>query len=191
MLKNIFKTIENIVVLFVIAMFFSCSNSVKEVNDFLADKNLPVGESEDVKHVYKDSGKIASRLDTKLLYDFSNREDHPYWEFPIGVKIVSISSSGEDSTTVTGDYGKFFNKTLIAELVGNVVVFNHGEKTTLKTPQLYWDKKSNYVFTEHNFSLITEGDTINGKGFESNMDLSGWLLKKITGDIKVKEEGNE
>ncbi|MDG1804467.1 LPS export ABC transporter periplasmic protein LptC [Flavicella sp.] len=188
MLQNIFKWIQNIAALFVVAMFFSCANSVQEVNDFFADKNLPVGESRDVRHVYKDSGRIVFRLNTPLLYDFSNREKHPYSEYPKGIKVVTISNSGEDSTTVTGDYAKSFNKTQISELIGNVVVYNHTEKSILKTPQLYWDQRTNYVFTEKKFSLITEGDTIRGKGFESNMDLTGWLLKKIKGDIQIKEE---
>ncbi|MEI6866702.1 LPS export ABC transporter periplasmic protein LptC [Flavicella sp.] len=188
MLKNILNTLQNIVILFVVTMFFSCANSVKEVNDFLADKNLPVGESEDVRHVYKDSGRIVFRMITPLLYDFSNRESHPYSEYPKGIKLVTIGNSGKDSTTVTGNYAKSFNKTRISELIGDVVVYNHTDNSMLKTPQLYWDQKTNYVFTEENFSLIVDGDTIKGKGFESNLDLSGWLLKKITGDIKIKEE---
>ena len=188
MLKSILNTLQNIVALFVVTMFFSCANNVKEVNDFLADKNLPVGESEYVRHVYKDSGRIVFRLDTPLLYDFSNREAHPYSVYPKGIKLVTISSSQIDSTTVTSNYAKSFNKTQITELIGNVIVYNHTDKSMLKTPQLYWDQRTNYVFTEEKFSLITEGDTIRGKGFESNMDLSGWLLKKITGDIKIKEE---
>ena len=103
MLKNILNTLQNIVALLVVAMFFSCANSVKEVNDFLADKNLPVGESKDVRHVYKDSGRIVFRLDTPLLYDFSNRETHPYSEYPNGIKVVTIGAAGKDSTTVTAN----------------------------------------------------------------------------------------
>lgn len=188
MCKNILNIFKNIVALLLVTMFFSCTNSVKEVNDFLADKNLPVGESEDVRHVYKDSGRIVFRLNTPLLYDFSNREVHPYTEYPDGIKLVTISNNGKDSTTVTGNYAKSYSKSEVSELIGNVIVYNHTEKSMLKTPQLYWDQKTNYFFTEKKFSLITEGDTIRGKGFESNMDLSGWLLKKIKGDIKIKEE---
>ena len=168
-------------------MFFSCTNSVKEVNDFLADKNLPVGESENIRHVYKDSGKVVFRLVTPKLLDFSNREEHPYSEYPNGVKIVTISKSGLDSTTVTGNYAISYSKTSISELIGDVVVYNHTEKSELRTPQLYWDQKTNYFFTEKKFSLIVEEDTINGKGFESNLNLTGWVLKKITGNLKVKE----
>lgn len=188
MFKNILNTLQNIVTLLVVAMFFSCANSVKEVNDFLADKNLPVGESEEVRHVYKDSGRIVFRMNTPLLYDFSNREAHPYSEYPNGIKMVTITNFGKDSTTVTSNYAKSFKKTQISELIGDVVVVNHKDNSMLRTPQLYWDQRTNYVFTEKKFSLITDGDTIRGKGFESNMDLSGWVLKKITGDINIKEE---
>lgn len=169
-------------------MFFSCANSVKEVNDFLADKNLPVGESENVRHVYKDSGRVVSRLITPLLLDFSNRENHPYSEYPKGIKLVTINKSGVDSTTVTGNYAISYSKTSVSELIGDVVVYNHTEKSKLKTPQLYWDQKTNYFFTEEKFSLIVEGDTIHGVGFESNLNLSDWVLKKITGNLKLKEE---
>ena len=187
-MKNLKNKIVNIVAIFLVAMFFSCANSVKEVNDFLADKNLPVGESENVRHVYKDSGKVVFRLVTPLLLDFSNRVKHPYSEYPKGLKIVTINKSGVDSTTITSNYAISYSKTSISELIGDVVVYNHTEKSKLKTPQLYWDQKTNYFFTEEKFSLIVEGDTINGKGFESNLNLSGWVLKKITGNLKVKEE---
>ncbi len=188
MLKHSFKTFQNIAVLLMVAMFFSCSNSVKEVNDFLADKNLPVGESRYVKHVYKDSGKVVFRLNTPLLYDFSNREKHPYSEYPEGINVVTISKTGLDSTTVIANYAKTYEITHVSELIGEVVIYNHTEKSMLKTPQLYWDQSTNYIFTEKRFSLIKEGDTINGKGFESNMNLTGWFLKNIKGDIQIKEE---
>ena len=188
MLENMQRILKNIVAIFLVAMFFSCANSVQEVNDFLADKNLPVGESVNVKHVYKDSGRIVFRLNTPLLYDFSNRENHPYSEYPKGIKLVTIDKKGIDSTTVTGNYAISYSKTSISELIGDVVIYNHTEKSELLTPQLYWDQKTNYVFTDKKFTLITEGDTIHGVGFESNMDLSGWVLKKISGNLKIKEE---
>jgi len=169
-------------------MFFSCVNSVKEVNDFLADKNLPIGESENVSHVYKDSGRIIFRMVTPLLLDFSNRERHPYSEFPKGVKMVTIDKNGIDSTTITGKYAIMYNKTAVSEIIGDVVVYNHTEKSKLETPQLYWDQKTNYFFTEEKFKLTVEEDTINGIGFESRQDLKGWVMKKMSGDVHIKEE---
>lgn len=73
--------IKGIAVLFSSAMLFSCVNDTQKVRDFLADKNLPVGIAREANHIYKDSGKISSRLVTPLMLDFSNRNEHPYSEF--------------------------------------------------------------------------------------------------------------
>lgn len=169
-------------------MFFSCVNSVQEVNDFLADKNLPIGESENVVHVYKDSGNVVFRLLTPLFLDFSNRKEHPYSEFPKGIQLVTIDMTEKDSTTITGNYAISYAKTKVSEIVGDVVVFNHGEQSKLETSQLYWDQKTNYIFTEKPFVLTLEKDTIFGTGFESRQDLKGWVLKKMSGNLHLKEE---
>ena len=79
-----------IAAIFLVAMFFSCTNNVKQVRDLLADKNKPIGIAKNIFHVYKDSGFITSKLITPLLYDFSNRKKHPYNEFPMGIKIITI-----------------------------------------------------------------------------------------------------
>ena len=179
--------ILNIAVISLTAMFFSCTNSKKEIQDFLADKNLPIAIGKDVFHVYKDSGKITSKLITPLLHDFTNRKEHPYNEFPKGVKIITIEQNGKDSTTITGNYALTYNKTRISEIKENVVIINHSEKSRLETNQLYWDQKEKYFFTEDGFRLTTPTDTINGFGFESKENLSKWIAKDITGEIETKE----
>lgn len=178
----------SIVTISLVTMFFSCTNNTKQVRDLLADKNKPIGIAKKINHVYKDSGRIANRLITPLLYDFSNRKDHPYNEFPKGLKIVTISKNGKDSTTITGNYALSYNKTAISEIKGNVVIINHTQKTKLETNQLFWDQKEAYFFTEDGFRLTTPRDTINGFGFESKQDLTKWIAKDITGDIRVNQK---
>ena len=43
-LANIYN---NIAAICLVAMFFSCTNTKKEVRDFLADKNLPIGTAKE------------------------------------------------------------------------------------------------------------------------------------------------
>ncbi len=167
-------------------MLFSCTNNMQEVIDYLVSKNLPIGVAKDAYHVYKDSGRITSKLKTPLLRDFSNRKQHPYNEFPKGVKIINFE--GKDSVTVTGDYALSYSKTNISELVGNVVVINHKDKSKLETEQLYWDQKTHYFFSEKAFTLSTEKDTIYGIGFESKEDLSMHLAKKTIGRLETIEK---
>lgn len=184
-----FKNIHNyIATIGLVAMFFSCTNSAKEVRDFLADKNKPIGAAKNIDHVHKDSGRISNKLKTPLLLDFSNRKEHPYNEFPKGVKIVTISKDGKDSTTITGSYALSYNKTQVSEIKGNVVIINHTDNTKLETNQLFWDQKEKYFFTEDGFRLTTKRDTINGFGFESKQDLSKWIAKDITGDVRINQK---
>ena len=183
--NNIFQSIA---VIFMMAMFFCCTNNTKEVRDFLADENKPIGIAKNANHMYKDSGYITNRLITPLLHDYSNRKEHPYNEFPKGIKIVTIDKNGIDSTTITGNYGISYNKTSVAEIKGNVVVLNHTDKVVLETNQLFWDQKEKYFFTEDGFRLTTQRDTINGFGFEANQDLTKWVAKDITGDIAADQK---
>ena len=161
-------------------------NLIKEVEDFLADKNLPIGEVRDVYLVHTDSGKIKTKLISPLMLDFSNRKEHPYSKFPEGIKIVTFDKKG-DSVILTADYSVSFNKTNISEVKGNVVVVNESDGSKLMTDQLFWDANEHYIYTEQEFTLITKTDTIHGKGFESNEDLSKVNMKSIRGSIYVNE----
>jgi len=175
------EIVQSIVTVFLVAMLFSCTNNSKKVSDFLAVKNVPIGEVRNINHVYKDSGSITSKLIAPFLKDYSNRKKHPYNEFPEGIKMISFENNGKDSVTITGDYALTYAKTLISEIYGNVVVINHTEKSKLETDQLFWDQNTDYFYSEKRFKLTTVSDTINGVGFESKKDLSKHLAKRVTG----------
>ncbi len=168
------------------AMLFSCSNNTQEVRDFLASKNLPIGIAKNALHVYKDSGRISSKLITPLLHDFSNRKQHPYNEFPMGVKIINFE--GKDSVTITGNYAISYSKTSVSEISGNVIVLNHTEQSKLETEQLFWDQNTQYFFSEKAFTLSTVKDTVYGIGFECKEDLSMHLAKKTVGNLITTEK---
>lgn len=186
MTKSVINNIKNIVIVISVTMFFSCTNNVKEVRDFLADKNLPVGEAYNISHKHTDSGLVNIKMKAPLMLDFSNREDHPYSEFPDGVNIVSIEKNG-DSTTIIGDYARTYKKTEISEIKNNVVIINHAQKNKLETDQIFWDQKTGYFFTETKFAFYTVSDTIYGTGFEASENLEVWWVKNQTGVISIKE----
>ena len=186
MTKSIVHTIKNIAVVFSTAMFFSCTNDVKEVRDFLADKNLPIGEAYNINHIHTDSGRVDIKMKSPLMLDFSNRNKHPYSEFPEGIKITKIDKSG-DSITIEGLYAKSFTSTEVSEIKNNVVIKNYAQKTKLETEQIFWDQKTHYLFTEKKFVFYTPTDTIYGRGFEANEDLKKWWVKNQSGVVHVKE----
>lgn len=172
--------------IFLFFLNISCSNNIKEVRDFLADKNLPIGVAENIKMVYKDSGNITRKILSPLVYDFSNRENHPYSEFPEGLHITKIYENG-DSTTVKGKYAISYNKTQVSELRDQVVVINHAANYILKTSQIFWDQKNRYFLTEKQFIFITPTDTLQGEGFEATENLKKWQVRNNSGVLQVND----
>lgn len=172
-----------------VLMLVSCGNDIKEVQDFLADRNLPVGVAKNLNLVHTDSGRVKTRLITPLLNDYSNRKAQPYQDFPKGIKLVTYNVLG-DSISLVADYARSYIKTGISEVDGNVVVENYKDNTKLFTDQLFWDQTTHYIYTEKPFRLITKTDTIHGKGFESNEDLTKVTMKNISGNIYVNETSN-
>ncbi|WP_298763245.1 LPS export ABC transporter periplasmic protein LptC [uncultured Polaribacter sp.] len=187
MIKHKQILIRSITVICVTVMLFSCANSSQEVRNFLEEKNLPIGTAKDAYHVYKDSGRITSKLITPVLLDFSNRKQHPYNEFPEGIKIINFSNKQRDSVTITGNYALTYSNTEISEIKGNVVVVNHVNNSRLETTQLFWDQKSKYFVSEKPFTLFKQQDTLVGVGFECKEDLSRHIAKNTTGKLDVKK----
>ena len=73
MTKSVVNKIKSIATVLITAMFFSCTNDVKEVRDFLADKNLPIGEAYKINHKHTDSGRVDIKMKAPVMLDFSNR----------------------------------------------------------------------------------------------------------------------
>ena len=179
--------IKSIATILLVAMLFSCGNDFKEVNDFLADKNLPIGVTKNISLVYTDSGYVKNKLKAPLLHNFENRTKHPYQEFPNGIKITTFDKKG-DSTTITANYAITYSNTQISEIKGNVIVFNHTENLTLKTKQLFWDQKANYFYSSKKSTLSSLKDTLVGlEGFDSNVDLTNASMMNNSGTLHIDE----
>ena len=168
------------------AMLFSCGNSTQEIRDLLADKNLPIGIATDINNIYTDSGIVTSKLQAPLLHNFSNRENHPYSEFPEGLRIVTFDDN-MDSIVVTGNYAIVYSKTSISEIRNQVVINNYLEHKKLITEQLFWDQKTKYFYTEKAFTLYTLTDTIHGIGFDASENLETFIAKNNRGSIYINE----
>lgn len=178
--------LSSITKFFLVMLFISCTNSIKEVRDFLAEKNLPIAIAKDINLIYTDSGKVKTKLVAPLLYDYSNRKAQPYKEFPKGLKLTTFQKNG-DSILIKANYGKSYTLTNISEINGDVEIINYKEKTKLNTEQLYWDQNLHYFFTEKKVRIISEKDTTFGIGFEANEDLSKAIIKNTSGTLYVNE----
>lgn len=172
-----------IVTVFTVTIFFSCKDNYNEVQKIGVSENEPIGEAENFNLKYTDSGKVTRHLIGKKMFDYTNR-DFPYYEFTDGVTL-NIFDKNKKSTVVS-DYAVVYDKTSIIDLQGNVVITTHDNRI-LKSDQLYFDRKKEWLFTNQPVTFTSGQDIIHGNGFDSNGEFSNAEVLEVTGIFTVEE----
>lgn len=176
--------ISNIVITFVMAMFFSCNNNLKKMQGSSTSKNEPIGVAENIHLKYTDSGRVKAVLKSPIMYDYSNKE-FAYNEFPNGVHLELLEDGKKN--IVVADYGIVYNKTSIIDLQGNVKITTH-ENDTLFAEQLYFDEGKEWLFTNKPVKFRTGSDITYGNGFDSDKGFKNTEVLEVNAIITVDEE---
>ncbi|WP_086475939.1 MULTISPECIES: LPS export ABC transporter periplasmic protein LptC [Arenibacter] len=200
-LSRIYK-LTSIAVVFSMAMLFcSCADNYKRVGDEAIKKMFPSGIAEDFTLTYTETsdaknedGSYGSRviavLKSPVSNDFDNL-DFPHRTFPDGLK-VEFFDEKRMKTTVTADYGIIYSRTNLIDLQGNVVIETEDGKK-LETPQLYWDRKNDWIFTQEKFKYTNpeEGTVMDGEGMDFNRSFSFLHANRTYGIMSIKEKKDD
>lgn len=181
---------KSIAVLMSIAMLFSCNNDMRNLQQLSIQKKFPQGEAFDFKLVYTDSTKVVAVVTSKLNKDFTNQH-MPYSEFPEGVK-VEFYDQARHKNIVEANYGIIYPSSDMVELRDNVVLTTYDGKK-LKTSQLFWDQKEDWIFTDREFSFTdeTKGTVTNGIGMDFDKKFSTVKAHKTTGILAIEDNEEE
>ncbi len=170
MKKQVVYKILNIVTVFTVTMFFSCTNNFKDVQKVGVSENEPIGIAENINLKYTDSGKVKAILLSPKMLDYRNR-DFAFNEFPEGIAL-DIFDEQNNKSVVVADYAIIYVNTGLIDLQGNVVITTH-DGNVLKTEQLYYDQKDEWLFSNH-FVEVSGNDNslMKGNVFDANSDFS-------------------
>lgn len=184
------KIIRSIALLLCMAMLFSCNNDMRNLQQLSIQKKFPQGEAFDFKLVYTDSTKVVAVVTSKLNKDFTNQR-MPYSEFPEGVK-VEFYDQARHKNIVEANYGIIYPSSDMVELRDNVVLTTYDGKK-LKTSQLFWDQKEDWIFTDREFSFTDEikGTVTNGIGMDFDKKFSTVKAHKTTGILAIEDNEEE
>ncbi len=184
------KIIRSIALLLCMAMLFSCNNDMRNLQQLSIQKKFPQGEAFDFKLVYTDSTKVVAVVTSKLNKDFTNQR-MPYSEFPEGVK-VEFYDQARHKNIVEANYGIIYPSSDMVELRDNVVLTTYDGKK-LKTSQLFWDQKEDWIFTDREFSFTdeTKGTVTNGIGMDFDKKFSTVKAHKTTGVLAIEDNEEE
>ena len=162
-------------------MLFSCSGGkgAKEVNM----QTMITQQSDSLTMVYTKNGIKEYRFWTPLMERYEFARD-PYMEFRYGINIVTFDSLGRDNSKMRADYAIFYEKRELWETRGNVVG-ESADGRKLYTQQLFWDQKTDKVFSNVDCRIVDGADEFVGEGFESDGDFKNWLFRESEGRMWV------
>ena len=168
-------------------LFSSCSGKKKELGDAITERDsLPVMDTRGVTTLVSDSGVTRYRINTEewLVFD---RKNPPYWAFEKGVYLEKFDSIFQVEASIKADTAYFFNKEELWKLMGNVHIQNlKGEQ--FDTELLYWDQRTQRIYSDEFIRIEQPDRIITGHGFESNQQMTVYTIRKPEGIFYVDEE---
>ena len=112
----------------------------------------------------------------------------PYSEFPEGVK-VEFYDQARHKNTVQAKYGIIYPSADMVELRDSVVLTTYDGKK-LNTPQLFWDQKEDWIFTDREFTFTDtkKGTVTKGIGMDFDKKFSTVKAHKTTGILSIEDK---
>lgn len=185
------KTMHNISIgiiwMSVLMCLIGCHREFKLFTDAVSDRtSIPVLVATDVTTLISDSGITRYRI-TAPTWKMFDKAEPPYWEFENGIYLEKFSEDLEVDASLQSDYAHYDEQAQIWHLVGNVHSVNlQGE--IFDTPELFWNQKTERIYSDSSITIIRETSTIMGIGFESNQEMTKYTILSPTGYFPVKDE---
>ncbi|MBL7697265.1 MAG: LPS export ABC transporter periplasmic protein LptC [Chitinophagaceae bacterium] len=158
----------------------SCENDIREVNEFMK-KQTAIEEGNDVTSFMSQDGKIKARL--RAPYMLRYQADSPYVEFPRTVHVDFYDDSTRIESTVDALYARYREYEDKVLLRDSVVVINIFKGDTLRTSELWWDKKTEEFTTDKPVRIYQKDKTIYGRGLKAAQDFNSYDIFNITGTV--------
>ena len=185
-----FQTIINITVAFCATVMFvlfpGCSKSGKNLADAVEERDsLPSMTSLGVTTLISDSGITRYKIITEEWSIFDKKEP-PYWAFEKGVYLEKFDTLLHIDASIKADTAYYYDRKKLWELKGNVQIRSQrGDK--FETAQMFWDEKKKTVYSDKFIKIEQEDKTITGYGFESNQELTEYVIKNTTGTFIIED----
>jgi len=180
---------RRIIVATVIALscvLISCSDQHDQVESITDRAKTPRLRAFDVSSVVSDSGVTRYRMNAKewLIYD---QAEEPYWEFPQGIWVEKFNPDLKVDAEIRSKYAIYYERQKLWDLRDSVHAMNlQGEQ--FECDQLFWDEKMEKVYSDTRIKITQQGNReIMGEGFESNQQLTRYMIRRPIGTIHVNE----
>ena len=168
-------------------LLFSCSGKKKPTEIDL--EKLITQQSDTLTMIYTKNGKKDYRFSTPLMERYELARE-PYMEFRYGINIITFDSLGNEASDLIADYAIYYEHRELWEARGNVEgTGEDGRK--LYTQQLFWDEKTDKVYSNVDCKVVDGLDVFVGEGFESDSEFKDWVFRESEGRMWVDVSESE
>ena len=142
----------------------------------------------DIEMLYSTEAKVRARLLAPQMKRYDIKQS--YIEFDKGLILYFYDDSLKQTSRLTANYGRVdegSNDMFVRDKVEVITVKNE----TLNTEELVWNNKTRRITSDKFVKIQTADEIIYGDGLDANEDLTNYKIKKIRGNIKLKDSGIE
>jgi hypothetical protein len=156
---------------------------------YLRKKQIGVETGNDIESYYSVDAKVKAKLTSPYMVRYL--ADSPYVEFPKSLHVDFFNDTLRVQTKMDAKYGKYYQADNKVFLRDSVIVKNLITGDTLKTSELWWDKKKQLLYNDKPSHIFKKDGTrlFAREGIEAAQDLSWYIFKKVSGPVSVPENG--
>lgn len=165
----------------------SCKKPKNEMVGIIDDKReIPTLSTEDVSTLISDSGVTKYRITAKQ-WDMYDKAKEPYWYFPLGLFVEKFDSLYQTEASIKSDTAYFYKNKRLWKLVGNVNVVNVNDEKFV-TELLYWDQRTQRIYSDAFIHIERQDVILEGVGFESNESLTKYTIRTPSGIFPISDK---
>lgn len=170
----------------------SCENDLDHVKRVTATDETPDQITNDLHAFYSDSGIVQYEMIASRMEVYQEPNEKTY--FKNGFEVNYFNEEGVQISKLTADYGEIIQKQHLIICKNNVTFTNYEKQQTLKTEELFWDKKYKKVRTTKKFFIDSPTTEAKGIGLEADETFSTYsmhdfsLIYKDTTDGLIENE---
>lgn len=182
-----FKSISSLLKLSVICCLllaiYSCKNSLEEAKLIISRANVKIEKGKNVQINFSDNGIVRIQASGPAVTRYNTEK--PYLEFSDGIQILFFNAEHGTDSKLTAKYATAIENSKSMTARDSVVVINNkGE--ILNTDELIWDEDKKIIYSNSFVKITTADEIIYGNGMTANENFTDYVIKHITGKIKVK-----
>lgn len=175
--------VSTIVMLF---LFSACAKEQPMTSAITNRDSVPIMITRDVSSYISDSGVVRYKIITEEWKVF-DRLDPSHWSFEQGIYLERFDDSLNVEAVIVADTAYYYDKQELWELRGDVHIENIQDEQ-FDTQLLFWNQKSERVYSDRYIRIRQQKRIITGVGFTSNQDFTDYTIKQTQGIFPIKEE---